>query len=183
MRLPRRYVPRSSTLPRLTPEREHELRAAVTGMTYGNQKKIAAQLGLSPTALRYWRTQFGLPLFTRADRSAWLKGGNLPKSGARHTPHLIPKRVGVPPESVRLHGDMKDEFMIQRLKALEEEDEKRRKRLLARARQGEVAALILLYEQFCRLRLPLVENSLPQAVREKLPWIAKTNGKREEVAA
>lgn len=183
MKHPRRSVPRGSTLPRLTPEREHELRTAVTGMTYGSQKKIAAQLGLSPTALRHWRKKFGLPSFTQADRLAWINAGNFPKSGPRHNPRLIPRITGVPRENLRMHGDMKDEFMIQRLKALEEEDDERRKKLLKRAKGGEVAALILLYELFCRLRLPLVEEQLTPEVRERLPWIARANGNREEVAA
>ncbi len=171
MKRPRRIVQRSSTLPRLTPERERELRTALDGLAYGNQKTIAAKLGMSPTSLRYWKKMFGMPLFTAADRSAYLAthGQNRPVM-IRGTKR-VPKVTGVPMGDVRLHGDERDEVMKARLRTLEENEIVQRQDLLRRGWGGDVDALLTLYAKYNKCRLIQVEGRLSLQERTRLPWL------------
>lgn len=141
---------------------------------FGEMRQLAAEFGLSVNRLQYLRYKILGMKFSQDDRQRWLHAQRkLQKAPANR--HLVPKRVGLTRQDHIGDWTVQEQQALLRLREEEAEERRTRPELIARAKEGSITALLHLKQRY-RLRLPLVEDELPEETRRLLPWLAKGNG-------
>ena len=136
---------------------------------FGEIKHLAVEFGLSVNRLHYLRYNILGLSFTSEDRQRWLRAQHaLQKMLAKR--HLVPKRVGLTREDHLGDWSVAEQDALARLRAAQALERAARPQLIAEAKAGSVPALLRLKQKY-RLRLPLVEDGLPEATRRLLPWL------------
>lgn len=138
---------------------------------FGEIKHLAIEFGLTVNRLHYLRYKILGLTFTIEDRRRWLHAERQRQKAAPMR-NIIPKRVGIAREDHLGDWTVDEQEALLRLRSAQIAERASRPDLIAQAKAGSLAALRRLKEKY-RLRLPLVEATLPVEERRLLPWLTQ----------